>query len=319
MIQTQLTLRQPADQQSLADDRHRMYQQIVTNDDVLIRRHSPSIDSEEQNLPDMDKHERHHNRRGRDVHRYPKPQQPMQRQQSIDAPQRNGGFNSRDQNLPLLIGRQSRRTVFELLSRLGQQRLQLLTPPHLPPQESPRQKPRVNSIAKLLFQPPIALLKNRARVISQLFPAPFEIFDEQRFAFDTRHDPRHQPVRKNTDDSRKQRQVKRDENQARQQPAGTWPGVKQQHHASNCAEVNVGQHPVTQRAGAPPVNLFPKRIRHHHRDTDKAHNPRQPTQRQPCAREHRVEAILTEHPEKNDGREYRDGSAADVPRARSWI
>src|ERR1043165_742004 len=156
MIQTQLTLRQPADQQSLADDRHRMYQQIVTDDDVLIRRHSPSIDSEEQNLPDMDQHERHHNRRGRDVHRYPKPQQ------------RNGGFNSRDQKLPLLIGRQSRRTVFELLSRLRQQRLQLLTPPHLPPQESPRQKPRVNSIAKLLFQPPIALLKNRARVISQL-------------------------------------------------------------------------------------------------------------------------------------------------------
>ncbi len=37
MIEEQFTLRQPADQQTLADDRGWIDQQIVTNNDVLVR------------------------------------------------------------------------------------------------------------------------------------------------------------------------------------------------------------------------------------------------------------------------------------------
>src|SRR5690349_3080420 len=81
----------------------------------------------------------------------------------------------------------------------------------------------------------------------------------------------------------------------------------------------MGQHPITQRARSPSINLLAKRVRHHHRDTYEPDNPREPTQRQPCAREHRVEPIFTQRPEQNDCRKNRYGSAADMPRTREWI
>src|SRR5215212_2342231 len=243
----------------------------------------------------------------------------MQRQKRINAPQCNHSLNSRNQQFPFVIGRQSHRTVFELLSCLGQQRLQLLTPPDLSPQKSPGQKPRVNPITNLVLQPPIAFLENRARVTPQLLPPTLEIFDEQRLTLNARHDPRHHPIRKNADDSRQQRQIKRDVKETREQSSGAWPGMKQQHHTGYRAKVNMGQHPVTQCAGAPPVNLLPKWIRHHNRDTHKPDDSRQPTQRQPCACEHAVESIFAEGPEQNDGRENRQPSPTDVPCARKRI
>src|SRR6185503_6789974 len=158
---------------------------------------------------------------------------------------------------------------FKLLSRLGQQRLQLLTPPDLSPQKSRGQKPRVNPFPDLVLQPSIALLENRSRVTPQLFPAALEVLDEQRFAFDSRHDPRYQPIRNYAHDSRQQSQIERDVKQARKQATCAWAGVKQQHHARYRANVNVRQHPVTQRTGTPPVNLLAKWVRHHDRDPDK--------------------------------------------------
>src|SRR6185437_7967205 len=67
------------------------------------------------------------------------------------------------------------------------------------------------------------------------------------------------------------------------------------------------------------INLLAKRVRHHHRDPGETDDSRHPTKRQPCAREHRVKSIFSKRPKKNDGREDRYDSAADVPRAREWI
>ena len=68
-----------------------------------------------------------------------------------------------------------------------------------------------------------------------------------------------------------------------------------------------------------PVNLLPKRVRHHNRDTDEPDDSREPAQRQPRAREHSIKSIFTERPYQDHSSQDRYSSAANVPCARERI
>src|ERR1051325_2092512 len=150
----------------------------------------------------MDQQQRQHHSGRENVQRNPGTQQPMKQQQRIDTPQRYRSLDGRDQQIAFFISRQARRSGFELLARLGQHRFQLFTSPDLSPEKTERKEPLVNSISDLLFQPTVTLIENRTQINKQLFAPAFEILDEQRLAFDTRHDARREVVGSEPDDSR---------------------------------------------------------------------------------------------------------------------
>src|SRR6185369_17909526 len=109
------------------------------------------------------------------------------------------------QQVALFISGPARGSILEFLSRLRQQRLQLFAPPDLSPQKPVRQKPWINSISNLVPQPSFTLVEYRPHVAEQLVATAFEIFNQQRLAFDARHDPRRDNVRDDADNAREYR------------------------------------------------------------------------------------------------------------------
>ena len=73
--------------------------------------------------------------------------------------------------------------------------------------------------------------------------------------------------------------------------------VQHQDHTRERAEVNVDQHPVAKRAGAPAVNLFAQRIGHDGSDPEEPDETSDPSHRQPRSGQHSVESARRQTPD----------------------
>src|SRR5687767_15945318 len=89
--------------------------------------------------------------------------------------------------------------------------------------------------------------------------------------------------------------------------------MKQKHYACYRTDVSMGQHPVAQSGGEPPINLLAKWIRHHDSDTEKSHKSGEPTHCQPTTDEYLVKAVSLKPPNDLEHREDYCDRSADVP------
>src|SRR5205085_1093654 len=142
-----------------------------------------------------------------------------------------------------------------------------------------------------------AALADLRQRLAQLFAARAQVFDQKRLALDARHDARHDEVDERAEDAGDDDGVERDHQQRREQPPRRPAAVKQQGESGDDAQVDVHQHPVAERAGAPAVDLLPERVAHHGGDADEADDARYPANRQPGAAEARVYAEALEAPD----------------------
>src|SRR5688572_31464209 len=92
---------------------------------------SLSADGEEDDLNDVDEHQREHQRGRDDVRREPELEQLVQVDERVHAPERHGRLDGFEQQLPRFRVEAARLRLVGL-ARGGQERRQLLTPDVLP-------------------------------------------------------------------------------------------------------------------------------------------------------------------------------------------
>src|SRR5215207_11614963 len=95
--------------------------------------------------------------------------------------------------------------------------------------------------------------------------------------------------------------------------------MKQEHHSSYRSHVDMGQHPVSQRACTPAINLLAHRIRHYNGNAGEPDDAGEPTHRQPRASEHAVKPVSREPPDNRQCAEDSCEHSADVPGASQRI
>src|SRR5215211_1190463 len=89
--------------------------------------------------------------------------------------------------------------------------------------------------------------------------------------------------------------------------------MKQKYHACDALPIYVGQHPVTQCAGSPAIDLLAQWISHHDGDAEQPNQSGEPTHCHPTAGEHGVVTVFCDGPADRDREQDGDCCAGYVP------
>src|SRR6266850_703226 len=134
--------------------------------------------------------------------------------------------------------------VFEEQAAPCQRCGQLLAPQVLPDQISPGEE----MTTYLSFDQITSLLVTLAFDLGQIFPqfcsASFQVFDQQRIAFDSGHDARHNQVTKQTEQARHDHGIKPEHQRRGQQAAAVTASMNKQDKTCERTKINVRQQPV---------------------------------------------------------------------------
>src|SRR6266404_1591778 len=168
-------------------------------------------------------------------------------------------------------------------------------------------------------EPLITLADYGCKFFTQLGPPSFEIFNQQRVAFDAGHNSGHDQVTKHSEEAGDDYGVKPEHQDRGQQSPAMTAAVNQKHYACQNAEVDVRQQPISQRPGASSINRLARRISHHRRDPHQAHQTGNPTHRQPGPAKLVTESVSPKRPGNQCGdHDYQTG-AGKMPGARNGI
>src|SRR5207245_1841861 len=151
------------------------------------------------------------------------------------------------------------------------------------------------------------------KLFLQLRAPAFDVFNQERIAFDAGQNSRRDEIRGQTEQYRQNHNVERDHERRGQQSAAMTGAVHQENDSREHAEVQMDQQPVAQRARAPPIDGLANRISHGHRHADQTHEPRNPTHRQPRAAHRLVESVTPRRPSNYDRYRKHQQTRADMP------
>src|SRR5215207_9368089 len=146
---------------------------------------SLSADGEEDDLDDVDEHQRQHQRGRDDVRREPELEQLVQVDERVHAPERHRRLDGFEQELARL-GVEAARLGLVGLARRGEQRRQLLAPKVLAQEVAEGEDAPAHLLLDELPQVLVAVLADLGERLAQLLAARAQVLDEQGLALDAR-------------------------------------------------------------------------------------------------------------------------------------